>query len=110
MDRGGRPYLPVEQARASLEFHDLFYEDQLEPTLRFDLTQRGAAIVPLAGGEEATTDPYALLDLFLQIRILSVRAYLLWPNLFNYRTAFDVPGQRLPSTRLIYGVRWFFRD
>jgi hypothetical protein len=110
MDRGGRPYLPVEQARASLEFHNLFYEDQLEPTLRFDLTQRGAAIVPLAGGEEATTDPYALLDLFLQIRILSLRAYLLWPNLLNYRTAFDVPGQRLPSTRLIYGVRWFFRN
>lgn len=110
MDRGGRPYLPVEQARASLEFHDLFFEDQLEPTLRLDLTQRGAATVPLAGGEEATTDPYALLDLFLQIRILSVRAYLLWPNLFNYRTAFDVPGQRLPTTRLIYGVRWFFRN
>jgi hypothetical protein len=110
MDRGGRPYLPVEQARASLEFHDLFYEGQLEPTLRFDLTQRGAALVPLAGGEQTETDPYALLDLFLQIRILSLRAYLLWPNLFNYRTAFDVPGQRLPTTRLIYGVRWFFRN
>ena len=109
-DRGGRPYLPTEQGRASIQFNHQFYDGQLEPTLRFDLTQRGSATVPLADGATATTDPYAFLDLFLQIRILDLRAYLLWPNLFNYRTAFDVPGQRLPTTRLIYGVRWFFRD
>lgn len=109
-DRGGRPYLPKQQARASLQFNDEFYDGQLEPTLRFDLTQRTEALVPLPGGTTSSTNPYAFLDLFLQIRILEVRAYLLWPNLFNYRTAFDVPDQRLPPTRLIYGVRWFFRN
>jgi hypothetical protein len=109
-DRGGRPYLPTEQGRATLELNREFYDGQLEPTLRLDLTQRGSTRVPLADGELVETDPYAFLDLFLQIRILDLRAYLLWPNLFNYRTAFDIPEHRLPTTRLIYGVRWFFRN
>jgi hypothetical protein len=110
-DRGDRPYLPEYDARAAITAHGLFYDGQLEPTASFQVAARGAMDVPTSetGPIQATT-PYTLTNLFIQIRILDVQAFGLWENFFNYQTAADLPGFRLPGQRLIYGIRWVFRD
>lgn len=102
--------LPVDQGRASLVYHDVFYGGQLEPDARLDLTYRGAAVAPGADGAPLATERYALLNFALQIRILDVRAFVTFENLFNNRLAADVPGLPLPGTRALYGARWEFRN
>lgn len=102
-----RPYLPRQHGQASLEFHRTFYEGELEPTLRLEAEYRGPATLP---GVSAPTEPYTLANLYLQIRIQDVRAFLLWENLLNARQAFDLPGFQQPGPRLVYGGRWFFRN
>ena len=69
-------------------------------------------LVPTAdpAGETVATTPYTLTNLFVQIRILDVQAFGLWENFFNYQSAADLPGVFLPGQRLIYGIRWVFRD
>jgi hypothetical protein len=110
--RGGRPYLPDYDARGTISAHGLFYDGQLEPTLSFEVATRGTMLVPTTalGNPLAETTPYTLTNLFLQIRILDVQAFGLWENFLNYQTAADIPGARLPGQRLIYGLRWAFRD
>jgi hypothetical protein len=110
-DRGDRPYLPEFDSRAALTAHGVFYEGQLEPTLSFQVSSRGRMRVPTpATADPFESTPYTLTNLFVQIRILDVQAFGLWDNFFNYQTAADLPGVRLPGQRLIYGIRWVFRD
>lgn len=110
-DRGDRPYLPELDSRAAITAHGVFYDGQLEPTFSFQVSSRGAMRVPvLATGAFVETTPYTLTNLFIQIRILDVQAFGLWENLFNYQTAADLPDARLPGQRLVYGIRWVFRD
>jgi hypothetical protein len=110
-ETGARPYLPDLEARAALVFHGLYYTDNLEPTFRIEAVHRGAARVP--GIEtrrfDTSSDPYTLFNLYLQIRIIDVRAFLIWENLFLERAAADVPGAPI-GPRIHYGVRWVFRD
>lgn len=109
---GSRPYLPGRIARAALEFHDVFIEGQFEPTARVEVVHRGESIVPGADrkGFDALTDPYTLINFFLQLRILDVRAFLFWENVGNDREALDLPAGLNPGQRLIYGARWYFRN
>jgi hypothetical protein len=111
-DRAGRPYLPELDARGAITAHGLFYEGQLEPTLSFQVASRGSMLVPTADAGEAmvATTPYTLTNLYIQIRILDVQAFGLWENFFNYQSAADLPNLTLPGQRLIYGIRWVFRD
>jgi hypothetical protein len=106
-----RLYLPTEQARLSLVYHDLFFVGQLEPTLRFDLVHRGRTLVPVPGSPNALVrlDPYQVGNLQLQIRILDVRAFFVLDNAFNFPAA-DLPAQLQPGSRMLYGVRWEFRN
>jgi hypothetical protein len=106
-----RLYLPTDQGRLSLVYHDLFFEGQLEPTLRFDLVHRGSAIVPVPGPPDALArlDPYQVANLQLQIRILDVRAFFVLDNAFNFPAA-DLPAQLQPGSRMLYGIRWEFRN
>jgi hypothetical protein len=106
-----RLYLPTDQGRLSLVYHDLFFEGQLEPTLRFDLVHRGSAIVPVPGPPDALArlDPYQVGNLQLQIRILDVRAFFVLDNAFNFPAA-DLPAQLQPGSRMLYGIRWEFRN
>ena len=110
--RGGRPYLPDFDSRGAITAHGLFYDGQLEPTLSFEVRSRGSMLVPAsdAGDPLLETDPYTLTNLLFQIRILDVQAFGLWENFLNYQTAEDIPGVRLPGQRLIYGLRWIFRN
>ena len=54
--------------------------------------------------------PYAMANLLLEIRILDVRAFLVFDNLTGIRTAADIPERPLPGSRLYYGLRWTFRN
>lgn len=117
-DTGGRPYLPEEQGRAALEFHDLFYTGNLEPTLRVEVVRRGSAPIPRAAvapgegelPEPVFSEPYTLVNAFLQVRVIDVRAFLIAENVFDLQRVADVPGRPFPRARIIYGIRWHFRN
>lgn len=108
-----QPYLPREQGRAAIEFHQLAYEGNREITLQLEGVRHGSSLVPLPGDTAgvfgAASEPYNLLNLNLQIRILDLRAFLIWRNLLNTAPA-DIPGLPFPRQRALYGVRWFFRN
>ncbi|HEX2080215.1 MAG TPA: hypothetical protein VHG08_21110 [Longimicrobium sp.] len=107
-----RPYLPSRFGRAALEFHGLYFQGNFEPTLRGEVLARGPTrTLDLATGEfDALTEAYAIFNIYVQMRVLDVRAFWRMENAFNRRTAFDVPGLFLPGARTMFGVRWFFRD
>ncbi len=42
----------------------------------------------------------------LQLRIVTVRAFIMWENFTIRQRNQDFPGRILPSTRSFYGVRW----
>jgi hypothetical protein len=42
----------------------------------------------------------------LQIRIVTVRAFIMWENFTIRQQNQDFPGRILPQTRSLYGVRW----
>jgi hypothetical protein len=110
----GRPYLPLDQLRGGLVFNERFYGGNLEPTLRVEAVHRGSAFVPTPDRATfgAVSAPYTLFNIFLQIRVLDVRAFLIWDNLLNEAAAADLvgPGRFLGGQRAIYGVRWHFFD
>lgn len=107
---GGRPYLPTRQWRAALRFHDLFYTGNLEPTVEVELLSRGFALVPGTTGTafDALSEPYTLLNGFVQIRVLDVRVFAVLENLLTDSNAADLPTRPLGS-RAVVGVRWSFR-
>ncbi len=101
------PFLPRDQGRASLEFHEVFREGNFEPTFRVEVVRRGESFGP-AGRVNA---PYTLLNAFLQLRILDVRIFGIAQNLTAEREAADIAGLGLPPVPYFYyGVRWFFRN
>ena len=110
-ETGGRPYLPEQEWRAALVFHDIFYTGNLEPTFRVEAVHRGTALVPDLEGEAFSdlSEPYTLANLFLQIRVIDVQAFVRWENLLNQRAA-DLPGRIFPGQRVLFGVRWRFPD
>ena len=101
------PFLPMDQGRASLEFHEVFREGNFEPTFRIDLVRRGESLGP-AGRLNA---PYFLVNAFLQLRILDVRIFGVAQNILAERQAADIAGLGLPPIPYFYyGVRWYFRN
>jgi hypothetical protein len=42
----------------------------------------------------------------LQIRVVTVRAFIMWENFTIRQRNQDIPGRIFPATRSIYGVRW----
>lgn len=107
-----RPYLPARFGRAALEYHGVYRDGNLEPTLRAEVVARGAAVAPnpSTGAVDTALEPYALFNLYVQVRVLDVRAFWRMENVVNRTTAADVPGLPLPGNRSMFGVRWFFRD
>lgn len=115
LQTGDRPYLATSQGRAGVEFHNVYFEGNLEPTARLEVLARGPART--LGLNElgrpayvGATDAYALFNFSLQVRILDVRLFFLAENVGDRRQPFDVTGFNLPGTRLIYGFRWFLRN
>lgn len=115
-ETGGRPYLRQEEGRAALVFHDLFYTGNLEPTFRVEVLGRGSALIPLPESEDTAlptfvfSQPYTVVNAFLQVRVIDVRAFVMVENAFNARGTADIPGQEFPGARVIFGIRWNFRN
>jgi len=113
-------YLPRQSYQASLSFHDTF-----KPTgnleVWFDLGARGRdpMAVPFLeeiqvgeGEEEVIRSVPTMVPFYqswfvrLQIRIVTVRAFIMWENFTVRQQNQDYPGRLLPATRSLYGVRW----
>ncbi len=60
----------------------------------------GAARVPF----------YQSWNAHLQIRVVNVRIFVKWENVFGRRELEDVPGRTMPGVRASYGVRWTLRN
>lgn len=110
-----RPYLPQRFGRAALEYHGLFFNGNFEPTFRSEVLVGGRSLTLNEVGADSLafnqrTEPYAVFNFYVQMRVLDVRAFWRMENAFNRDRAFDVPGLFLPGVRTMFGVRWFFRD
>ncbi len=109
-------YLPRQSYDASLTFHDTFFPTgNLE--LWFDLGVKGRdpMVVPFSEVAETTAGPVQVPSMVpfyqswyvrLQIRVVSVRAFIMWENFTIRQGNRDFPDRNLPFSRSLYGVRW----
>ncbi|MGH7459175.1 MAG: TonB-dependent receptor plug domain-containing protein [Longimicrobiaceae bacterium] len=107
---GERPYLPEYDWNAALEFHDVFYTGNLEPTVRLEVAGRGKMRVPgPEPGFTALSEPYVWTRGFVQIRVVDVRAFVLVENILAIRGLADLPGRPFsPIPHSVFGIRWHF--
>lgn len=119
-------YLPASTWRAGLTYHHLpLGSGNLEFIARIEANRRGAMRVPpvAAAAPEEEDDVAAdevpdfeivpgrtTFDFYFQVRIMEVRAFLRWENITHRIDLFDLPGRTLPGQRLLYGVKWEFRN
>ncbi len=109
-------YLPRRSYEGSLSFHDTFYPtENLEIWFDLGVKGRDPMVLPFSeavelGGGEATVPSmapfYQSWFVRLQIRVVSVRAFIMWENFTIRPNNQDFPGRILPSNRSLYGVRW----
>jgi hypothetical protein len=105
-----RLYLPSSFGRAALEFHRTYLTGNLEPTIRVETVGRDRALVPSAALDTTVeARRYAVVNLFVQVRVVDVRIFYRLDNVFNQRGT-EIPGTAIPGSRAMYGVRWFFRN
>jgi hypothetical protein len=109
-------YLPRRSYEGRLSFHDTFYPTgNLE--VWFDLGVRGRdpMVMPfqeVAEGGDGTDMVPTMVPFSqswfvrLQIRVVTVRAFVMWENFTGRQRNQDFPGRVLPPTRSLYGVRW----
>jgi hypothetical protein len=101
-------YLPADQWRAALVFHDLpLPTGNLELYGRAEHRYRGPMLVP-ADGEAVVVPEHRSTHLEVTIRVLTVRAFVRWDNVLNRPFRRDVPGYNLPGQHVVYGVKWEF--
>lgn len=108
---GPWPFLPARSYEARLAFHDTFFPTgNLE--VHFDLGARGRdGMLVWAPDEAGEVVPTAVPFLQswsarLQIRVVTVRIFLVWENVTLRPENRDIPARNLPQTRAIYGLRW----
>lgn len=109
-------YLPRQSYLASLSFHDTFFPtENLEVWFDLGVQGRDPMVVPFfddpsggqsAGGVPAMVPFYQSWFVRLQIRVVTVRAFIMWENFTIRQRNQDIPGRIFPATRSIYGVRW----
>lgn len=109
-------YLPRHHWRAALVYHHLplpsgnlelygrvehVYRDRMatpcDPPLECDVEGPGAGVAA-----------YRATNLELNIRVLTVRAFLRWENIRHRLQQQNLPGYDLPGQRILYGVKWTF--
>ncbi|HEX9935844.1 MAG TPA: hypothetical protein VGB15_01930 [Longimicrobium sp.] len=112
LDTPDRPYLPTQLGRAAVQFNGVYKGGNLEPTLRFEAVARDGTLAWNDNtGETVEVPRYALYNFYMQIRIIDIRLFYRYENVFNTRRRwYDVPGSEIPTARALYGVRWFFRN
>jgi hypothetical protein len=110
-------YVPRRVWRGELRFHRTFLETgNLEVISSVGVRGRDPMQVPFFEdpGEGEPTDPLVLQSVpyyqswyfYLNIRVLTVRAFLRAENLAGRLENQDYPGAILPGIRTMYGIRW----
>jgi hypothetical protein len=111
-------YLPTQNYRASLSFHDTFYPTgNLEIWFDLGVSGREAMTVPFlesveGGVEEETRYVPTQVPFYqswfarIQIKVVMVRVFFMWENFTVRQRNQDFPGRILPNSRSLYGVRW----
>ncbi len=113
-------YLPRRNYDARLAFHDTFLSTgNLEVWFDVGVKGRDPMVVPFLDEEtlQNPSGPAPVMVPFqqswfarLQIRVVTVRAFIMWENISVRRRNQDIPGRIFPATRSIYGVRWVMRN
>ncbi len=104
-------YLPNQSWRAALVVHWLpLASGHLEIYSRLERQSRGAFLEPATDGSVVTIPPLNPWDYFLQIRVLTVRAFVRWQFLGYRVEQYDIPGHIFPVQRTYYGVKWTFHN
>ncbi len=113
-------YLPEEQWDGRLSFHRAFLQTgNLEVWSDVGVKGREVMAMPFADPDWVPEDPenpgvpdlqfapwYQSWYFRLQIRVVTVRLFIVWDNIVLKDDNQDFPGRVLPSTRTLYGVRW----
>lgn len=103
-------YRPERIYRGGITFNRLFYPTgNLEFNVGALVEGRDPMLLPIL--DETGTGParvpfYQSWNVHLQIRVVTVRAFIRWENLSLRDNNQDLPGRLLPGTRVMYGVRW----
>lgn len=109
-------YLPRRTYQGSLSFHDTFYPTgNLEVWFDLGVKGRDPMVVPFSeavetSGESVTVPTMVPFEqswfVRLQIRVVTVRAFIMWENFTVRQRNQDFPDRILPRSRSLYGVRW----
>ncbi|MEX0935828.1 MAG: Plug domain-containing protein [Gemmatimonadota bacterium] len=100
-------YLPRRTYQGRISFHDVFLESgNLEVWTDVGVWGRDPMSVPTGSGGLATVPFHQSWFARLQIRVVSVRAFVRWENFTLRPGNQDFPGRLLPQTRVMYGIRW----
>ncbi|MEJ2215215.1 MAG: Plug domain-containing protein [Gemmatimonadota bacterium] len=104
-------YLPNQSWRVALVLHYLpLASGHLEFYSRLERQSRGAFLEPTTDGSLVTIPPLNPWDFYLQIRVLTVRAFVRW-HFLGYRVLqYDIPDHIFPIQRTDYGVKWTFHN
>ncbi len=104
-------YRPERIYRGGFTFNRTFYPTgNLEFNTGILVEGRDGMLLPLpdpdSPGQVASVPFYQSWNAHLLIRVVTVRLFVRWENLFLRENNQDLPGLLLPRTRVIYGVRW----
>ncbi len=112
MDAPGWLYTPDHHWRAGLVYHHLpLPSGNLEIFARLEHVFRGPMLVPAAADAAepmVENDAYRATNLELTIRVVTVRAFLRWENVFHRLDQADLPAYPLPGQHILWGVKWDF--
>ena len=96
-------YLPQRLVRAGLQLHTTpLPSGNLELYGRIEAVHRGEMVTPVD-----TIAPDNTIDAYVQIRIIDVRIFGRFEDIFG-TGAVEVPGREMLGPRLFYGVKWNF--
>jgi hypothetical protein len=104
-------YLPQQTYQGRIHYHNVFLESEnLELWTDVGVRGRDAMAIPTL----SSTDPSGLARVRsqqswfarVQVRVVSVRVFVLWENFTVRDRNQDFPDRLQPHTRALYGIRW----
>jgi hypothetical protein len=108
-DAGSWRYLPERSWLGAAGWRHQGYDSNLEIWTDVGVRGRDAMWTPLvAEGAEGFFQAPSALSWFarLQIRVVTVRAFVHWENFTVRDDNLEFPGRPQPRTRAVYGIRW----